>query len=68
MHDLHSSPSDIWVIISRRIDGAGHVVCMGRGEVYTLVLKLVRKLPLGRSRVRWKNSIIVGSQEIGKGR
>jgi hypothetical protein len=52
------------VIKSRRMRRAGYVARMGRGEVYTVFLmeKLVRKLPLGRSKCRWKDSIIMGFQ------
>jgi hypothetical protein len=34
LHSLYSSPSIIRVIKSRRIRWAGHVACMGRGEVF----------------------------------
>jgi hypothetical protein len=35
LHGLHSSPNIVRVTISRRIRWAGHVACMGRGEVFT---------------------------------
>ena len=35
LNDLYCSPNIFWVIKSRRIRLAGHVACMGRGEVYT---------------------------------
>ena len=35
LNDLYSSPSIVLVIKSRRMRWAGHVACMGRGEVYT---------------------------------
>ena len=34
-NDLYSSPNIVWVIKSRRMRWAGHVACMGGGEVYT---------------------------------
>jgi hypothetical protein len=35
LHNLYSSPNIIRVIKSRRMMWAGHVACMGRGEVFT---------------------------------
>ena len=35
LNDLYSSPSIIWVMKSRRMRWAGHVVYMGGGEAYT---------------------------------
>jgi ribosomal protein S21 len=35
LHDLYSSPNIIRVIKSRRMRRAGHVACMGRGEMLT---------------------------------
>ena len=35
LNDLQSSPNIVWVIKSRRMKWAGHVVHMGRGMVYT---------------------------------
>jgi hypothetical protein len=35
LHDLYSSPNIVRVIKSRRMRWAGHVACMGRGEVLT---------------------------------
>ena len=35
LNDLYCSPNNIWVIKSRRMRWAGHVACMGRGEVHT---------------------------------
>jgi hypothetical protein len=34
LHDLYSSPNIVRVIKSRSIRRAGHVACMGRGEVF----------------------------------
>jgi hypothetical protein len=35
LHSLYSSPNIVGVIRSRRMRWAGHVACMGRGEVFT---------------------------------
>jgi hypothetical protein len=35
LHDLYSSPNIVRVIKLRRMRWAGHVTCMGRGEVLT---------------------------------
>jgi hypothetical protein len=35
LNDLYSSPNIIRVIKSRRMRWAGHVACMGEGEVHT---------------------------------
>jgi len=35
LNDLYFSPSIVWVIKSRRMKLAGHVACIGWGEVYT---------------------------------
>jgi len=44
----------------------GHVACMGREEVYrVLVGKPEGKRPLGRLRRRWENNIKMGLQEVG---
>ena len=34
-NDLYCSHDNLWVIKSRRMRGAGLIVCMERGEVYT---------------------------------
>jgi hypothetical protein len=36
LHTLYSSPNIVRVIKSRRMRWAGHVACMGRGEVFTV--------------------------------
>jgi alpha-D-ribose 1-methylphosphonate 5-triphosphate synthase subunit PhnG len=33
LHDLYCSPTIVLVIILRRMGWAGHVACMGRGQV-----------------------------------
>jgi hypothetical protein len=35
VYNLYSSPNIVRVIKSRRMRWAGHVACMGRGEVFT---------------------------------
>jgi hypothetical protein len=35
LHSLYSSPNIVRVIKSRRMGCAGHVACMGRGEMFT---------------------------------
>ena len=59
LNDLHSSPNIFWVIKSRRMKLAGHVVCMGerRGVYRVLVGKCEGKRPLGRLRHRWEYNI-----------
>jgi len=49
LNDLYSSPNMVWVIKSRRMRWAGHVVRMGdrRGVYRVLVGKLERKRQLG---------------------
>jgi hypothetical protein len=52
---LHSSPSRIRIIKSRRMRWAGHVAWMGeKRNVYRLLVgKPEGKRPLGRLRRRW---------------
>jgi hypothetical protein len=54
LRDLHSSPSIIRIIKSRRMRWAGHVARMGeKRNVYTLLVgKPEGKIPLGRLRRR----------------
>ena len=56
----------IWVIKSRRIKGAGHVVCMTevRGAYKVLVGKTEGSRPLGRPRRRWKVNIKIDLTEV----
>jgi hypothetical protein len=35
LNDLHSPPNIVWVIKFKSMRWAGHVACMGRGEVCT---------------------------------
>jgi hypothetical protein len=65
LHDLYSSPNIVRVIKSRRW-GAGHVACMGEGEVYrVLVGRPKGKRPLGRPRHKWEDNIKMNLREIG---
>jgi hypothetical protein len=60
LHNLYSSPNIVKVIKSRRMSWAGHVECMGKGEVFVyrvLVGRPDRKRPLGRPRRRWEYNI-----------
>jgi len=59
IYDLYSSPNTVWVIKSRRMRWAGHVVHMGegRGRDRVLVGKLEGKRPLERPRHRWEDNI-----------
>ena len=63
---LHSSPSILWVIKSRRMRWLGHVARMGEGRgVYrVLVGKSKVKRPLGRPRRRWEDNIKMFIQEV----
>ena len=69
LNDLYSSPNIVRVITSRRMRGAGHVVCMGeeRGVYRVLVGKPEGKRPLGRPRHRWVDNIRIDLQEMGCG-
>jgi hypothetical protein len=59
----------MWVIKSRRMRWAGHVVRLGeeRGVDRVLVGKLEGKRPLGRPRRRWEDNIRMDHQEVGCG-
>jgi hypothetical protein len=69
LHDLHSSPSIIRIIKSRRMRWAGHVVRMGekRNAYRLLVGKPEGKRPLGRPRRRSVDNIKMDHLEIGWG-
>ena len=69
LNDLNPTPSFVWVIRSRRIRWAGHVVHMGerRGVHRVLVGKPEGKRPLGRPRCRWVDNIKMDLQEVGCG-
>jgi hypothetical protein len=67
IHNLHSSPSIISIIKSRRMRWAGPVARTGeKRNVYRLLVgKPERKRPLGRPRRRWMNNIMMDLLEIG---
>jgi len=68
---LHNEELNIvWVVKSRRMRWAGHVVRMGedRGVHKVLVGKPEGKRPLGRPRRRWEDNIKMDLQEVGGGR
>jgi len=69
LNDLHSLPSIVRVIKSRRMRWTGHVARMGeeRGVYRVLVGKLEGKRPLGRTRRRWVDNIRIDLQEVGCG-
>jgi hypothetical protein len=59
----------MWVIKSRRMRRAGHVVRMMKGEACTgfWLGKPEGKRPLGRTRRRWDGNIKINLQEVGCG-
>jgi len=69
LNDLYSSPNIVQVIKSRRMGWAGHVARTGeeRGVNRVLVGKPEGKIPLGRPRRRWVDSIRMDLQEVGCG-
>jgi len=69
LNDLYSSPNIMWVIKSRRIRWAGHVVHMGeeRGVYRVLLGKPEGRRPLQRPRPRWVDNIRMDLQEVGCG-
>ena len=69
LDDLYSSPNIVWVIKSRRIRWAGHVVQMGekRGVYRVLVGKPEGKRLPGRPSCRWEDNIKMDLQEMGCG-
>jgi len=67
--DLYSSPNIVWVIKSRRMRWAVHVVRMGeeRGVYRVLLEKPEGRRPLGRPRRRWVDNIRMDLQKVGCG-
>jgi transcription termination factor 2 len=67
LSDLHSLPSIVRVVKSRRMRWAGHVARMeeGRGVYRVLVGKPEGKRPLGRPRHRWEDNIKMDIEEVG---
>jgi len=59
LNDLCSSSNIVCVIKPRRMRCAGHVARMGkkRGLCRFLVVKLEKKRPLGRTRLRRENNV-----------
>jgi hypothetical protein len=66
LHNLHSSPSIIRMIKSRRMRWEGHVACMGemRNAYKILVRKPEGKRLLGRPRCRWEDNLRMDLREI----
>jgi hypothetical protein len=60
LHNFYSSPSKIRMIKSRRVRGIGHVARMGENRsVYRILVgKTEGKIPLGRPRREWVDSIL----------
>jgi hypothetical protein len=69
LRDLYSSPSIIRIVTSRRMRWADHVARMGekRNAYKLLVGKPERKIPLGRPRRRWVDTIRMDLGEVGWG-
>jgi hypothetical protein len=69
LHKLHSSPSIIKMIKSRRIRWTGHIARMGeKRTTYRLVVgKLEGKKPLGRPRRGWVDTTQMNLRDIGQG-
>ena len=67
LNELYCSPNIVWVIKSRRMRWAGHVVRMGKERcVYrALVGKSEGKRPLGGPRRRWVDNVRIDNQEAG---
>jgi hypothetical protein len=67
LHNLYSSSSIIRMIESRRMRWTGHVTRMGRERNIYIILagKPGGKIPLGRLRHRWVNTIKMDLREIG---
>jgi hypothetical protein len=69
LRDLHSSPSIIRIIKSKRMRWAGRVARMGekKNSYRLLVGKPEGKRPLGRPRCRWVDNIMMDLGEVGSG-
>jgi len=69
LRDLYSLPNIVWVVKSRRMRWAGHVVRVGegRGVHRVLVQKPEGKRLLGRPRPRWEDNIKMNLWEVGGG-
>jgi hypothetical protein len=65
LHDLHSSPSIIRIMKSRRIRWARHVARMGdKRNAHRLVVKPEGKKPQRRPRRRWVDNIRMDLVEV----
>jgi hypothetical protein len=64
---LYSSPGVVRVIKARRMRWTGHVARMGevRGAYNILVGRPEGRKPLGRTRRRWEDNIIMDLRDIG---
>ena len=64
---MYRSPNIVWLIKSRRLRWAGHVVRMedGRSAFKILTGKPTGKRPLGRPRRRWEDNIRMDLEGIG---
>jgi hypothetical protein len=69
LRDLYSSPSIIRMIKPRGMRWAGHVARMGekRNACRLIVEKPKGNRPLGRSKLRWVDSIRMDLGEVGWG-
>ena len=67
LHSLYCAPNIVRVIKSRRLRWAGLLVRMeeGRSVFKILTGKPTGKIPLGRPRRRWEDSIRMDLEEIG---
>ena len=66
-HSLYRSPNIVRVNTSRILRSAGHVARMEEGGSASKILtgKLTAKRPLGRTRHKWEDSIIIELKEVG---
>jgi hypothetical protein len=68
LRDLYSSPSIIRIIKPRRMRLEGHVARMEKRNMYRLFVgRPERKRPLGGSRRRWVDSVMMDLGEVGRG-
>jgi hypothetical protein len=65
LHKLHSLPSIIRMVKSRRKRWVCHVARMERNAYGILVRKPEGKRPLGKPKRRWEDNVIMNLREIG---